>query len=236
MRILNCNEKSFGGRLKIGDLIAVLNIFQVFRNNANDQNIKFYLPDSAIQPRDYVLKFKNFLNTKVDFFSETEGNENLLGSFEIWTYRHQVGEHVKIKNSSTIENKICVFPLIDAEYNTTRNWPDSVLKKIINEYSGNEFESHKKIIGIKNPKLLKGIDIKNFEVSSDLQTNLEHIMTCSHYVGGDTGLSHFASVLDDNKILNYYYYDGLHGTWDSNFTAPFYVKSGRGNIINYKYE
>ena len=52
--ILNCDETNFGGYPKMGDLIAVLNIFQYIRDINNNQTIKFYLPDEALFGYDYV--------------------------------------------------------------------------------------------------------------------------------------------------------------------------------------
>lgn len=237
--VLNCDEHTFGGFLKMGDIIAALNVLSYVRKIKNDSTIKLYIPDSAMFGHEhehliYIRQFKRFLSEMTDYFSDVAGHEMMWGRWEIWSFRELQGEHIKIKNNVKLEKKICIFPLLDANYNNQRNWPTHVTQNIIDEYSASEYSGYEKIIGIKHESLLHGIDIKDFKISTDFNSNLEHLLSCSHYCGGDTGLSHFVSVLDDAKILNYYYNKGLHGTWRSEFTAPFRLSEGRGKLNFYE--
>jgi len=60
-------------------------------------------------------------------------------------------------------------------------------------------------------------------------------MECEYYIGGATGLSLFVSVLEgDNKKKEYHYHDGLHGSWPSKFSAPFYTDEGNKYVNYYK--
>ena len=89
------------------------------------------------------------------------------------------------------------------------------------EKTYNEYE---KLICIRFP--VDGINLREFKYSHDFIDNVNHITECSHYVGGDTGMSHFVSVLDepDRKINYYYNGEGLLAT------TPFYSLSGKGRI------
>jgi hypothetical protein len=225
--VLNLTHKNFGGYIKMGDFIAVLNILSFIRKSS-DSMIKFHLPESELQKKEHVIKFKNFLNNHTNFFSEIPGVRNYEMNWEIWGFRKKYGEHVIIDNPHTQEKKICIFPLLNASYNTQRNWPLGILEKNIKKFSMPEYDMFKRIICIEDAGLINDIDIKNFSISTNFEDNLFHAMTCSHYVGGDTGFSHFTSVLSDTKDLVYYYSKGLHGTWESSFTSPFYTgKKGK---------
>lgn len=222
-------------------MIAMLNIFSYKRKEYNDPSIKFHLPDSAIfgnehSSYEYIRKFKKVLEKYTDFFSSTEGTEHLNGAWEIWSFREKNGEHITIENPIPIVKKVCIFPVLSVEYNPQRVWPNEILNNIIEEYSSKEYHYYKKIIGIDavNVPLLKDVDIKSFRLSTNFNDNINHILSCSHYIGGDTGLSHFASVLNDEKKLHYYYCKGLHGTWRSEFTAPFHLGLGKGTFHLYE--
>lgn len=222
--IINCNEKNFGGYPKMGDLIAVLNIFQHIRNVNNNQTIKFYLPDDALYGYDYVIKFKKILESRTDYFSTTPGNMTLEGSYEVWSFREHVGEHIRISNDEPLMKKICIFPILDANYDNQRNWPIQIFQQIINEYADSIYDGYERLICCKD--IPAGIDTKNFTVSTNFDDNIKHILTCEYYIGGATGLSLFNSVLENSyrKSIYYYHYD-LHGGWESVFTSPFYIKN-----------
>jgi ADP-heptose:LPS heptosyltransferase len=60
------------------------------------------------------------------------------------------------------------------------------------------------------------MNLKDFEISNDFMTNVEHILSCEIYVGGDTGMSHFASVLNNGPKISYY------SPRSSDLFVPFY--------------
>lgn len=232
--VINCAQHNFDGYLKMGDTVAVLNIIQCIRNINNNPNIKFYIPDSEMYKYDYVLQFKRFLEKTTDYFSDVKGQVDMVTLIEPWSYRVFLGESLEINNPEPQQKKICLFPLLDANYNQERNWPRVVLEELIQKYSNPIYENYQKIICIKDETFLNEYDIQNFEVSTDFYTNLQHILTCSDFVGGDTGASHFASVLTDIKNLTYFYNKGFHGSWRSEFTAPFYIRKGKGTMVFYE--
>lgn len=222
--ILTCDEKNFGGYPKMGDLIAVLNIFQHIRNINNNQTIKFYLPDDVLFGHDYVKKFKTILENKTDYFSTVSGNIKLEGSYELWSFREHHGEHIKISNNAPLMKKICIFPLLDANYDNQRNWPQSIFQQIIDEYADSRYDGYERLICCKH--IPDNIDIKNFTFSTNFDDNINHILTCEYYIGGATGLSLFNSVLENSfKKSIYYYHHGMHGGWESVFSSPFYIKN-----------
>ena len=122
----------------------------------------------------------------------------------------------------------CIFPLIDAEYNYERNWTNKLLQKIIDGFTDEKYNGYEKIICIKN-ELDKSINVFDFIISNDFETNLNHLLECEYFVGGDTGTSHFVGALNNDKQkLTFYYNNGNHGSWESNFTKPFY--SNKPNV------
>lgn len=232
--IINITGNDFGGKPKMGDMIGILNVLQYMRNKNNNQKIKFYIHDSEIQQgKEYVKLFKDFLIKYTDYLSDVKGTLNFEGFVEIWGFRELNGEYVLIKNNEEIKNKICIFPLLDAEYNGERNWSKELLQEIINDFA--TYDDYEKYICIADNHYLRDIDIKDFNVSLNFIDNINHIINCKYYVGGDTGFSHFVSVLDNVKrFTKYYYYDGNHGGWRSSFTSPFYTNMGKEKIIYYK--
>jgi hypothetical protein len=229
--VLNCTHQNFQGFPKMGDLIAVLNVFQYIRDINNNQTIKFYLPDDQLHGYDYVKFFKKYLSEKTDYFSETPGEIDLEGRTELWSFRERHGEFVKITNTSALEKKICLFPLLDAKYDIERNWSLPLLQQIIDEFSDKKYDEYSKILCCKT--LPKKIDLKKFVVSYDFHDNINHINTAEYFIGGATGLSLYNSVLDDNKKSLYYYNHTLHGSWASVFCSPFYIKE-KGQMAFYE--
>lgn len=232
--IVNIDERTFLGHLRMGDIVAVLNVIQDIRNKSNNNNIKFHFLEHGVQQRDYVYKFVNYLIENTDFLSISSGDFYLTRYGNIWEHRKREGETLKIYNPYPTIKKICVFPLIDAEYDTQRNWPISVFQSIIDKYSKDIYRDFEKIICHSSTvSLPSSLNLKEFKISTDFLENLHHILECEYYIGGATGLSLFASVLEgNNKYKEYYYHDGLHGSWPSKFTAPFYTDEGN-KYVNY---
>jgi hypothetical protein len=232
---VNIDETTFQGGFKMGDLISVLNVVCDIRRKNSNCIIKFHLAESSIQKRDYVRLFLEFVMSRTDYFDESPGEISLVPYGNLWDYRKREGEWIKISNPENTERKLCLFPLVDAEYDPQRNWPQSVLQGIIDEYSTSEYSDYSRILCIK--KLPDNIDPKEFTISTDFTENLEHILTCEYYIGGATGLSLLASVLDNpTRKLVYYYNDGMHGSWPSVFTAPFYINSDNSEMRFYNFD
>lgn len=221
--IINITGHDFGGLLKMGDIIAVLNVLEYMRKVNNNYNIKFYIPDSSLHPgKDYVISFRNFLKQNSDYISSIEGDLSFNGFVEIWSFRESHGDLVDIKNNFSLEKKICIFPLIDAHYNTERNFSNDLFQNIIDSFSNKEFDEYEKFICVKDV-ISESINLNGFKLSNDFNTNLIHAVTCEYFVGGDTGISHLVGAMNNNlnKKLSFYYKYGYHGGWASSFTAPF---------------
>ena len=227
--IYNVSADAFGPLgTRNGDLIAICNIIEWMRKRDNDPSIQFYLPH-VLNKNDYIHKFYDFLCNNTDYFSVTRGEKTLpLHNIGVWDFRDIIGDHVVIKNEKKQQKKIVIFPVYDAEYNVQRNWSMEVLNEIMDNCR-KQYPNHEKYICAKEQPPAGLINTNEFKVSTDFITNIEHIMSSEVFYGGDTGVSHFASVLDKGPELNYIYSSRclIH-------TLPFYFLSKRkGNLKTY---
>ncbi len=220
--IINIEPWTFGGPMRNGDLIALLNF--IVHLQKEDANIKIHVPNRSIQTSEYVIKFRDWLEDNTHFLSKEPGTHFFSErDVNLWDYRSVTGDLLELNFNKTIENKICIFPVIDAPYNVYRNWSIEMINGIIDHYMKPEYEGYTKILGMQN--IDNRINQQDFVVSTDFIQNIEHIITCSHFVGGDTGTSHFAAVLPVKEKLNYYY-----GSVGLLHTTPLYALQGKGNI------
>ena len=225
--IYNITPTTFGTLgTRNGDLIAIVNILQWLRKKENNPNIKFHLQDGVLNKDDYVKKFYSYLFDLTDCFSLYPGDVNFQwNNVSVWDARDVIGDHVVINNSKTQEKKVVVFPVYDAQYNTQRNWSMDALSTILTECR-EKYPNHKKYICCKDepPSF---INTKDFTISTDFISNIEHIMTAEVFYGGDTGVSHFASALEPGPKNKIYYYSSrcmIH-------TIPFYyIQERRGEL------
>lgn len=234
MNIFNVREHTFGGKLRKGDVIGVLNIVEHFRITRKDPTIQFHIPTEShmCEP-----EFLDWLYENTNYLSRQAGVQELpYNHLNIWGYRIppsgisvpnvvNAGEFLKIRNEEPMKNKICVFPIFDAVYHTFRMWSADLLNSVLLEFSGPDFSNYEKYICVKQFPV--NMNLHGFTVSTDLVANIQHILTCSHYVGGETGLTLFASVLDNPKRkLKYLYSNRTHQNPPHYNTYPFYVKDG----------
>lgn len=229
--IININPHTFdilGQGLRNGDLIAVCNIIESIRQQRSDPSLQFYLRPQVLNTAPWVTEFYHWLVSNTDYFALSPSEHSLPWSkVMVWDYRATVGDWVKISNPVPQTPKVCVFPVYDAEYNTYRNWNPELLTKIL-LYCNVQYPNHEKILCAKD-NMREYIDPCGFECSTDFLTNLNHLLSAEVYVGGDTGMSHFASVLDPGPRELVYYYSNngmLH-------TLPFYSLEGKGTIVKF---
>ena len=139
--VINIKGQQFGGLLKMGDLIATLNVLQYMRNSNNNQSIKFYMSDSELQPnKDYVKLFKDFLLDYSNYLSPIPGDYEFEGFVELWGFRELTGEFIQIENKEELKKKICIFPLLDANYNTERTWTNELFQEIIDSFYVDDYK------------------------------------------------------------------------------------------------
>lgn len=212
-----------------GDLIAICNIIEWMRKRDNNPSIQFYLPH-VLNKDDYIHKFYNFLCNNTDYLSVTRGDKTLpFHNIGVWDFRSVIGDNVIIKNNKQQQKKVVIFPLYDGSYNTQRNWPKEELDRILNDCR-EKYSNYEKIICCKDIPPEGLIDTNGYKFSTDFMDNINHIMTCEVFYAGDTGVSHFASVLEPGpKELNYVYSPRclIH-------TIPFYcISKGKGNLITF---
>ena len=222
--IVNITDRNFGGRIRNGDILGVLNLIQHLRNVNNNQEIKAHLPDNAILDGDVGIKFRNWLISNTDFMTSEQGDINLeYENLNVWDYRALAGDILVLPNPQPMEKKICIFPIFDGPYNNYRNWPVELLQDLIDKFADSKYHKYEKVICIKDPI---SIDLKGFVFSTGYIDNINHIATCEYFIGGETGTSLLASVLNNDKRKLYYYYS----TFARLHTVPFHVMQGKGTI------
>lgn len=228
-KIINITPRDFGGRIRSGDILGVCNMLENIRLTENDPTIKIYLPDESVYDADYVYQFRDFLIDHTNYFSKEPGNLYLnLDRFNMWDYRSNINDSVIVDNSSYIKkSKVCIFPLFDAPYNNYRNWDIRLLQSLIDKFSLDNFDEYFICSSQNNKSVLDKIDLKKFNISYDCDQNMSHIMDCSLFIGGETGLTLLSSCLS-NPPINVYYYSCrslMH-------TFPFYWKT-KGDLKMY---
>jgi len=249
MKAINVYPRLFGGPMRAGDCIAACNFLEYLRNITNESNLKLYIPLQSIQPSEHCRIMRNYLKSHTDYIITEEDNfvdgellqlqvtpgtdPTYSDIYNLWNIREDVltpkqnvftiPDAVKIRNDNPIKRKIVIAPLMDADYNFERNWSLEKLQYILGYYGNNEYDEY--IIASKN--VIPGLNIFDFVYSHDYKINLDHIAECSTYIGGDTGLSHFAGALVNRPDCLFDYSKDTYGT-----TNPFYWKS-KGEMIYY---
>jgi hypothetical protein len=224
--IINIEPGTFGGPLRMGDLIGVCNVVEHLRKVNNNPEIRFHIKAEATSTDRNVQDFHSALLSLTNYFSAFEGQESLpWRRVNLWDFRDICGDLVKITNNKPMKKKIVIFPLTDAPYNTYRNWPTNLFKQLLEKYSSEEYKDYEKIICSKNG--FESNDV--WKVSTDIIENLSHIMDAEIFIGGDTGTSHFAWALD-RAPKDLIYYNSSRGLVH---TLPFYLMQGKGRMSTY---
>ena len=223
--IINIEPGTFGN-VRNGDLIAVCNVVEYLRKVNNNNGIRFHMKPGSISEEKYVQEFHSFLIGITDYFSAFEGSQSLpWRKVNLWDFRDISGDLVKIPNSLPMKKKIVVFPLVDAQYNTWRNWPAEVSLQILSRFDNDEKYNHyEKIICNKTE-----VNYSGWNCSTNFLANIQHIMECEVFAGGDTGTTHFAFALD-RAPQDLLYYGSSRALVH---TLPFYLLQGKGRMSNY---
>lgn len=210
--------EKYGG-IRMGDLIAVINVIQAMRDKEKNNDIRFFIGPGVLNKSDHVFEFYEFFLNNYDFFSRFPGTIDLpMKNVHLWDYRDVIGDVVKIANTRERKRKVVIAPVYDAQYNTDRNWTKQEFYDIVNEYVDAN-PNTEVVIAAKE-------QIDNLKTSTNLLTNIKHIMECDVFIGGDTGTSHFAASLSPGPNELHYYYPSramMH-------TLPFHSMSGHGTI------
>lgn len=223
--IINIGPDTFGGAVRVGDLVAVINVIQFLRK-LHDTDVKFYMGAGSINSATHCQQFYEFLKKQTDCFSDAPGMDAPWNRINLWDFRDISGDLVSIPNNLPVQKKVVVFPLFDAPYNTYRNWTLPVFGYVL-ERVRQDYPDHEKVICINHisPEMVP-ID---FSISTNYLDNINHIMTTDVYIGGDTGFSHFAAALDRGP-RELIYYSSSRGLVH---TLPFYLLKGKGEYRTY---
>jgi hypothetical protein len=225
--ILNINPGTFGGPARVGDIVGICNVIQHLRKN--NEGIKFFMHQGTINDAQHCQIFFKYMLENTNYFASEPGSITLSWNrVNVWDFRAISNDVVSIQNKEKVTNKIVMFPVFDAPYNTYRNWPAQVFYEKVEKYFVN-YPEWERIICIADEKLLPPGDYSNYTISTDLLTNLHHIKTCKRFIGGDTGTSHFAWSLDNSPESLIYVMSNrglIH-------TTPFHLMDGKGEIEQY---
>jgi len=227
-KIINVAYDNFYGKLRNGDILGICNILGYIRKMENDENIKMYVSENLILQPIFGIKYFNFIKSHTDYFSEVPGNLQFgYQNINFWDYRSVIGDNTKVNNSNHIKvDKVCIFPIFDAPYNTYRNWSIELTNDILAKYQS-EYPSYDVFLCV-DKKLNEFYDKLNLgkaQLSFDFEENLNHICSCKVYAGGDTGTSHLAGSLINPPINDYYYScEGLIHTLPLNYKTNGNVK------------
>lgn len=221
--------------LRAGDLIALANFLEFIREKENNNLLRFYVTENVLHHGPHVKQMLAFLLQHTNYFTVycdkllhlpviPGTDETYPDLYNLWNMRKDV-LHRK-QNVFDIEDRVhipltsrngnlkeltVICPLLDADYNTDRNWPkwvlDAIFKKHINKNA---------IIICKNNLL------PDYITCDDYVGALDYIRMCTTFIGGDSGFSHFASALKNPPECHFYYPLTTYGT-----TFPFYWKTDR---------
>jgi len=234
MSVINIKPGTFGGKLRMGDLVATCNAVEYIRKKWYNFDIQFNVDINGVSGETHCIQFYNWLLENTNYFTTKPGTETLPWSkVNLWDLRDMCGDLVKIPNTKPMQKKIVIFPLNDANYNQYRNWPSYILPQSIGNYQGSEYDDYEKIICVKDlpnkdkfePNYADGI----WKYSTDFMENIHHIQTAEIFIGGDTGTTHFAFALDRSPKTMLYYNSSralVH-------TLPFYLMEGKGKMTSY---
>ena len=214
--ILNVFKVNFA-EIKNGDLVALINILEHLRIRENDPKLQFFVEPTALHQAEYCKQFYEFIKKETDYFSSVRGRDTLnIRLKSVWNYRMALGDIVKLKINREKQKKISIFPLFDAVTNPARNWPIELAQEIINRFSGPDYADYTKVFCGK--VLPKSLDLRDFAVSGNFKANLSHLLSSEIYVGGDTGMTHFANSLENGpKTIFYIPKDSARNTYPLHF-------------------
>ena len=225
--IYNIEPGTFGGPMRMGDLLGVCNVVAYLRKVKDDNNIRFFLQPGSISSEEHVQFFHSFLIAITDYFSAFSGTESLAWRrVNVWDFRDISGDLLTIHNFKDKKKKIVIWPVFDAPYNQYRNWPKEVFNKYIMQYNNEKYKDYEKIICIKKEPQEKE---EGWTYSTDFLQNVFHLMESEIFVSGDTGASHFAWSLD-NSPEELIYSNSSRGLIH---TTPFYLMQGKGRTETY---
>jgi ADP-heptose:LPS heptosyltransferase len=248
---INVTPRLFGGPLKAGDLLAACNFLEFIRLDSNQPDLKLYIPDASVHPQEHCLQMRTWLYTYTNYVVKfpdqlidlkvIPGTDPVQSDiYNLWNirkdvlYRRQnvfdIEDAIKIRNTREQKfGKIVIAPLMDAGYNFERNWSLEYLQNLVDT----RYEACNNILSswsfegiIASKDVIPGLNIKGFKYSHDFIDNLNHIMECRHYVGGDTGMSHFAGSLDKGPYVEYHYSINTYGA-----TNPLNWKKATSAVI-----
>ena len=203
------------GYIRRGDHIAILAFLQSLRFQYK-KNLKFY-----IEPNPHIKDIASeFLHT---FINKKDAHVKVPFHGNIWAYYDYIHKFLDVRlripnNYKSLvfeKRKIIINPIFDAGYNRDRNWNRPFFTELVSKLATTYIDSEIIVTGTK--KMLGQLTrLPNIcYVLDDLNESMREICKSDVYIGGDTGLTHFASTSDKKPSLIIGLY-GCRSEWRHN--------------------
>jgi len=208
--VINILPDTFGTLgIRAGDLIAMINFLVFLREKRKNPHLMFYLRHGVLVDQPHVHAFFSFLISNTNYFAVLPGKEDApWANLHLWDLRSMTGDliHLDLGWTPMTPGKIVVFPLYDAKYNTQRNWSVDNFIGLLKILDDTDLGAEKIVCAKDDLSGIIAHSGTSFQLSQDFTKNLMHIRTAETYVGGDTGMTHFATALvgGPRKIYTYY--------------------------------
>lgn len=248
MTVIRVNHGQFSrDGLRAGDLIALGNFLEYIRRELNKTDIWMHIPEESFAPGEHIQIMHSYLMGATNYFvAKADNMVNVCINpgtdptypdlINLWNIRKNVlvpkqdvihiHDDVCINAPKIKKDLLVIAPIFDAPYNTGRNWTMDLFEKELWLYKD---YAAKKIITIKQPLIDFDITQYGFEYEHNYLETLGHISQCSHFIGGDSGLSHFAAAqFDPPRQQQYWYPQDTYGT-----TLPFRWNTTKNCYVKY---
>jgi len=184
------------GHVRMGDLIAVMAINEAMRQHYGKE-ILFNMSECPIDVNSrYLMKYFP------ERVTDTPGPDWPYGGnvWAWWDFIHRIMQvTLKIKNiykNQYDKKKAVVNPLMNAPYNADRNWNVLLVNKIVSALRDTGYD----VVVVGEKRVVSEIPFTEenakaiSSVCGSIDDTTREIMTADVYVGGDTGITHFAAT------------------------------------------
>jgi len=142
-----------------------------------------------------------------DYFTRECATDTLRWrDVDVWDYRAFYGDHVDFKQSKKMHDMVCIFPVLDANYNEFRNWTPKLLEDLVCRYRDADGGGCQVYICCSAAARRQMREVRGVTIVTDLAKNLELASSCSIFVGGDTGFAHLVGAIKNCSRKRHFVY------------------------------
>jgi hypothetical protein len=186
------------GAVRKGDLIGHMVVNEMLRFQGNKE-VKFHISYPELVA-DFIPEFPEYFfppPSTPTLVKELKLFGNLWGFYDYIYKYYDIVPKLVYPRVNNEKFKIVINPLFDAPYSVDRNWTPDLFNNLMNHLTDNMPEAEKVIIGGKNLNI-KETDTPNVRVClGSVANSLHEIRTADAYIGGETGMTHFAFVTEN---------------------------------------